>query len=423
MHLLRVFLFFTPLVFKTQAADLSCRASNPSCRCFPGDRCWPSQQQWSDFNTTLGGKLISTVPIGSVCHTNGEFRLYNRQACTDLISDWGYPATHYETCSSPMASWFSKFSCDPFLGPETGCNIGGLQRFSVNVSGVEDVQKTLQFVRDHNIRLVIRNTGHDYLGKSTAPGAVGLWTHHLKDIQHLYYTSPSYNGSAMRLGAGVQGFDAMAAAQAQGKVLVTGNCESVGVAGGYMQGGGHGQLASEFGLAADQALEWEVVTTTGEHLIASPTQNTDLFWALGGGGGGTYAVVLSVTVKAHPEMPTISATLTFDGAGRPAQFWGVMQTFITESLPLIDAGAVAIWAVVGSTFSLTPIVLPGGNRSQLQSGLASTLAQIEEHNMTYSMSPPSTVLALVDLRADPKLTLVQDTSFKSFPPSGTVTQQ
>lgn len=389
-------LLLTPLVLSIQTASLS-------CRCFPGESCWPSLQQWSDFNATLGGRLISTVPIGCVCHTSGEFAGYDAEACTDLISRWRYPVTHYETCSSPMASWFANFSCDPFLSSNTPCNIGGLQHFSVNVSGAEDIQKTLQFTRDHNIRLVIRNTGHDYLGKSTAPGAVALWMHNLKDTQHLQYTSPSYNGSAMRLGAGVQGFDAMAAAHAQNKTLVTGNCESVGVAGGYSQGGGHGQLASQFGLAADQVLEWEVVTAAGEHLTASPTQNTDLFWALAGGGGGTYAVVLSVTVKAHPEMITSSATLMFSGPGVALQiFWDVVQTFVVGILPLIDVGAVAIWAIAESKFSLTPIALPGGHREQLQNGLASTLALLDKYNITYSMPPPPFLFdLLMDLRANP----------------------
>ncbi|KAJ5190949.1 FAD binding domain protein [Penicillium cinerascens] len=368
--------FLVPLVLGIQA----CR----SCRCFPNEPCWPSLQQWSEFNTTLGGKLIGTVPIGSVCHTQGGCAAYDAASCADLISDWAFPVTHYETSSSPMASWFANFSCDPFLAPNAPCNIGSVQWFAVNVSTAEDVQKTIRFTRDHNIRLVIRNTGHDYLGKSTAPGAVALWTHYLKDTHYLEYTSAHYNGPALRLGAGIQGFDAMAAAHAQNKVVVTGNCASVGIAGGYTQGGGHGQLASRFGLAADQALEWEVVTADGQLLTASPTENADLYWALSGGGGGTYAVVLSVTVKAHPEMTTTSATLAFGVTGVTTQFWEVVQTFVVDILPLLDAGAVAIWAVVGSTFSLTPISLPGGRHDQLQKGLASTLALLERYNISYT---------------------------------------
>ncbi|KAF7718297.1 Isoamyl alcohol oxidase [Penicillium ucsense] len=360
-------------------------AAGLDCRCFPGDDCWPSWQQWADFNATIGGRLISTVPLGSVCHTTGEFSAYNQEACASLIADWGFPATHYKTCDSPMASWFSNASCDPFLPRTTPCTITALQRYAVNVSKVDDVQKTIQFAQDHNIRLVIRNTGHDYLGKSTAPGGLALWMHNLKATEYLQYRSCSYEGPALRLGAGIQGFEGMAAAHAQNKVILTGNCDSVGVVGGYSQGGGHGQLASMVGLAADQVLEWEVVTADGQHLTAAPDMNPDLFWALSGGGGGTYAVVMSATVKAYAEVSTASANLTFSGADVPPDvFWSIIRNFIVDITPIIDAGAVAIWAVIGKTFSLTPIIWPGGNVDELQMRLASTLRMLNERNMTYA---------------------------------------
>lgn len=361
-------------------------ANSTDCRCFPGDPCWPSSQKWTDFNTTLGGKLISTVPLGSVCHTKGDSSAFDKDACAILIADWGFPATHYTTCASPMASWFSNSSCSPFMPRDSPCTATALQRYAVNVSGVEDVQSTIKFARDNNIRLAIRNTGHDYLGKSTAPGGLALWMRHLKDTRYRQYTSDAYSGPALRLGAGIQGFEGMAAAHAQNKVIVTGNCESVGIAGGYSQGGGHGQLASQFGLAADQVLEWEVVTAAGQHLTVSPNKYSDLFWALSGGGGGTFAVVMSVTVKAHPELSTASANLTFGGKGVSADiFWNIVHTFIVDIAPLVDAGAVAIWTVIGSTFSLTPISWPGGTVDQLQNGLAFTLDLLNQNNITYGM--------------------------------------
>lgn len=272
---------------------------------------------------------------------------------------------------------------------DSPCTVSALQRYAVNVSGVEDVQTTLRFAREHNVRLVIRNTGHDYLGKSTAPGGLALWMHHLKNTQYLpEYRSDSYSGPALRLGAGIQGFDGMAAAHTQNKVILAGNCESVGIAGGYSQGGGHGQLASRFGLAADQILEWEVVTAAGQHLFVSPEKYSDLFWALSGGGGGTFAVVMSVTVKAHPEISTASATLTFNGACVSADtFWNVVRNFVVGITPMVDAGAVAIWSVIGKTFSLTPISWPGGTVDQLHSGLASTLALLNQSNIKYGTYP------------------------------------
>lgn len=75
------------------------------------------------------------------------------------------------------------------------------------------------------------------------------------------------------MGAGVQGSEAYRKADAQGLQIVGGECPTVGLVGGYTQGGGHSALTSRHGLTADQALEWEVVTGTGEYLIANCQNN------------------------------------------------------------------------------------------------------------------------------------------------------
>lgn len=111
--------------------------------------------------------------------------------------------------------------------------------------------------------------------------------HHLKDITFSDWSDSYYTGKAIKMGAGVQGFEAYQAANASGLQVVGGECPTVGIAGGYTQGGGHSALASKHGLAADQTLEWELVTGTGEYLIANRHQNTDLYWALSGGGGSS----------------------------------------------------------------------------------------------------------------------------------------
>ncbi|KAI9371230.1 hypothetical protein BJX61DRAFT_543879 [Aspergillus egyptiacus] len=93
-------------------------------------------------------------------------------------------------------------------------------------------------------------------------------------------------------------------------VVVGGADPTVGCIGGYLQGAGHGTLSPQFGLATDQVLEYTVVLASGETVVANDCQNTDLFTALRGGGGGTYGVVLSATVKAYPTRRTLSHTLT-----------------------------------------------------------------------------------------------------------------
>ncbi|KAL4899953.1 hypothetical protein BDW74DRAFT_188831 [Aspergillus multicolor] len=363
---------------------------SPSCRCFPGEPCWPSPEQWDNLNASLSGNLIATVPIGSVCHTNTSFAPYSSRRCAELQSYWSIPATHYQDPSSPMAAWWANFSCSPFTA---GCTLGPLAHYTANVTCASDIREVLDFTTRHNIRLSIRNTGHDYLGKSTAPGSIALWTHNLKSIEYQpNYTTSWYTGPALRVGAGVQGREAQDAAHraGNGHVIVSAHSPDIGFAGGYTQGGGHGPLASRYGLAADQVLEWEVVTAKGEMLTASPAQNADLYWALAGGGGGAFAIVLGMTVRVHPEEQTASASLVFPFDAADAQAWEVIRTFLLGTLPLADAGGTALWVLfpgpTAATFIGGPFVLPGAGAEELQSYLAPTLQLLREYEMGYDFS-------------------------------------
>lgn len=127
-------------------------------------------------------------------------------------------------------------------------------------------------------------TPRSFFGRSTGAGAIAAWTHHLKDITRLSWSDEAYQGPALKLGAGVQGTDALSAAKKEGLVVVAGYCNSVGLAGGWIQGTGHSPLSTNFGLGADQTLEFDVVTAGGDIVKASRTENSDLYWALSGGG-------------------------------------------------------------------------------------------------------------------------------------------
>lgn len=362
-----------------------------TCRCYPGDQCWPSATEWESFNQTLGGKLIRTVPIASPCHDTFPGVKYDAATCADIQANWVRPALHYVTSHSPMAPIFANESCDPFTGRDGQCIVGSHVQYAVNATGAPDYVATLDFARKRNIRLVIRNTGHDYLGKSTGAGAIALWTHHLKDIAVLDYSSTAYTGKAMKMGAGVQGAEAQAAANAAGLVVVAGDCPTVGIAGGYTQGGGTSPLGSKFGLAADQVLEWEVVTPTGKVLTATPDQNSDLYWALTGGGGGTYGIVLSMTVKLHRDMPTGGATLSFTEA--TDKFWDAVQMFMMNLPAIVDAGATVYWWVVpGNTFVMPQSYLPNGTAQDLERLLKPILNALNQSGVTYGIRPVFTLL-------------------------------
>lgn len=368
-------------------------ATNSTCRCFPGDACWPTAAEWATFNETVGGRLVATVPIASVCHYD-NFTTYDADACAALLNVWDYPQTHTPSSSSPMAQFFSNGSCNPYTAPTEPCVVGALVQYAVNVStaslteSIADYQATLAFTSERNIRLVIRNTGHDYLGKSTGAGALALWTHHLKETDLVEYSSEYYTGKAFRLGAGVQVLEAYEAAAEEGLIVIGGDCATVGVVGGYIQGGGIGPLAPKLGLGADNVLEWEAVTATGEYVVARPGSDyEDLYWALSGGGGGTYAAVLSVTIRAVEDTRFAGANLTVvQGDASDDVFYGVVQTFI-ESIPnFADLGVYISFALEAGAFLVFPAVGAEISVDTLQSLLDPTLAALNTSGMYFGES-------------------------------------
>jgi FAD/FMN-containing dehydrogenase len=100
---------------------------------------------------------------------------------------------------------------------------------------VEDVKKTIEFAAEYNIRLVIRNTGHDYNGKSTGAGSLAIWVRELSDIELIAkYESAVYTGRAIKVGVGVLVKDVYAFADKHEGIAVGGNCPTISLAGGFM---------------------------------------------------------------------------------------------------------------------------------------------------------------------------------------------
>ncbi|KAK4160556.1 putative FAD-linked oxidoreductase [Cladorrhinum sp. PSN259] len=367
----------------------------PQCRSFPGDRSWPAARDWDAFNRTVGGRLIATVPIGAVCHDTFPGVRYDAQKCAEVRDLWPKPELHELTTHSTMAAIWANMSCDPFTARDAPCSVGTYVQYAVKATGADDYRKTIAFATKNNIRLVIRNTGHDYMGKSTGAGALALWTHHIKDKSIVNYKSSYYTGKAMKMGAGVSAGEAQELANSQGLLVVDGDCPTVGIAGGYLQGGGSSPLGSKFGLGADSVLEWEVVTADGKLVTATPTnQYSDLYWALSGGGGGTFGAVLSVTVRLHKNLKTAGATLQFvepeDG-----KLWKVLPTFLNNLSALVRAGASVYWQVVppaytglpGNFFTVPQLYFPGGTVKELEKLLDPTFKVLKSNGIQYAYAP------------------------------------
>ncbi|KAH8683925.1 hypothetical protein BGZ61DRAFT_394241 [Ilyonectria robusta] len=286
------------------------RAVGSKCKTMPGDLLYPSRIVWKVLDILSGGALIQTVPLGSACY-DGEH--YDEAKCKFLIDNWNKSDTHVVDPSSVMSPLYEGATCEP-QGASLGknCTLGAFPTYSLNITNVAQIQLAINFARNANLRLVVRNTGHDFLGKNTGEGALSLWTHHLNKIEVLRdYKSAGgrYKGPAFKVGAGVVVHELYEAAEREGFTAVGGECRTVGVAGGYAVGGGHSPVTPMHGLASDQILSVDIVTPDGRFITADETQNKDLFWALRGGGPATWGVVTSITVKVHEK--TVFSGMTF----------------------------------------------------------------------------------------------------------------
>jgi hypothetical protein len=113
----------------------------------------------------------------------------------------------------------------PTLG-RTGatCTLGGLPSYVVKVTNVAQIQLVFNFARHLNLRVTVKNKGHDFNAKSVGAGSISIWTNFLDTIQYLgaTFTSGSYTGPAFKIGAGVGTMKVYEAADALDLVVVAG---------------------------------------------------------------------------------------------------------------------------------------------------------------------------------------------------------
>lgn len=291
-------------------------------------------------------------------------------------------ACSIDSSSSVQAAIFANASCDPFTPKSSACLLGNYVSYAVNVTGPEDIAATIRFARKNNIRLVIRNTSHDYMGRSTGAGGLAIWTHHLKGVEVKDWVDGEYKGKAVKIGAGVQGYEVAEAARAAGLVVVTGECPTVGIAGGYTQSGGHSPLSTSFGLSADNTLEFEVVTADGKLVTASPSSReyADLFWALSGSGAGNFGVVVSVTLKAHPDAVTGGASFSIQEPG--LDYAAILEAFHAVLPDLIDAGTQVTYYATNSLMVVHSVSGYNRTKTQVEDALVPFIESMKAVNVT-----------------------------------------
>ncbi|KAJ7878439.1 FAD-binding domain-containing protein [Mycena leptocephala] len=269
----------------------SCQARS-RCRNVPGSPGFPNVTAWGVLNATVSGRLVTAVPSAKYCAS------LPGGACTD--TQWT-SALFRSTIPGAMNQGYDLAPPSLCLRNSTTCGQGDVPIYAVEAETVEDVQAAVIFARTHDLRLVVKSSGHDYLGRSTAPNS--LLIHMAK------FTAVNFTDAFT---------DIYLQTKAQGKVTVGGSAATVCAAGGYLQGAGHSALGPLFGMAADNALEFQIVVASGSLLTVNSVSNPDLFFALRGGGAGSWGVIVSATVRTHPTFNVTGSVIELGASNNAA---------------------------------------------------------------------------------------------------------
>jgi FAD/FMN-containing dehydrogenase len=258
----------------------------------PGDPAWPSAESWAKLKDAVDGNLITVEPPFAACAADPKSA----------------------ACANALANIHNPF----FIGDQPGgTQISGwldawtpaASAYAVKARSSADVAAAVNFARDNHLRLVVKGAGHGYQGTSNAPDSLLIWTRAMNKVTlHDAFTPQGCDGKvppspAVSAEAGAVWIDLYHAVTSEaGRYVQGGGCADVGVA-GLVQSGGFSTFSRQFGTAAGGLLEAEIVTADGAVRIANPCVNPDLFWALKGGGGGSWGVVTRLTLRTH-DLPT-----------------------------------------------------------------------------------------------------------------------
>ncbi len=197
------------------------------------------------------------------------------------------------------------------------------------VTSAEDVAAAIAFGRAHGLEIAVRGGGHSFAGHGVCDDGLMI------DLSLMKSVTVDAGAARARVGGGATWADLDAATQEHGLAVPGGVVSHTGVA-GLTLGGGIGWLSRKHGLSCDNLVSARVVTADGNIVNASASENTDLHWALQG-GGGNFGVVTEFEFALHPVGPMVNAGLFFWPVERAAEALAHMRTVIA-GLPA-DAGA------------------------------------------------------------------------------------
>ncbi len=265
-------------------AVLTIRASAPS----RAAAAWPSDRAWAQLARRVGGNLLRVRSPLAPCRREPQ-----GAACASAFESLSNPYfIGDDPALTQTSGWLDAWTSSPSV-------------YAVVARHAGDVAAAVDFAREHRVRLVVKGGGHSYQGTSNAPHSLLIWTRRMHAIALHDAFLPNGCGAlarplpAVSVQAGAIWFQIYDAVTTKaGRYVQGGGCTTVGVA-GLVSSGGFGSFSKHYGTAASSLLEAEVVTADGKIRTVSACRDPELFWALKGGGGGTFGVITRLTLRTH----------------------------------------------------------------------------------------------------------------------------
>ncbi|WP_051791729.1 FAD-dependent oxidoreductase [Amycolatopsis jejuensis] len=216
----------------------------------------------------------------------------------------------------------------------------------------EDVQACVDLAGGR-VPIAARSGGHSYAGYSTPDGGL------IVDVGGM--STVDVQGEQVVIGAGAKLGAVYSALAEAGRCLPAGSCPTVGIA-GLTLGGGIGVLTRKYGLTCDRLKSAQVVTPDGKLRTVSAASDSDLFWALRGGGGGNFGIVTSFTFNTA-EAPSITVFSLRFPSGSTGDVLDEWQRWLPTTPPelwsnlVVSNGSCRIGgAFVGSSTELSSVL-------------------------------------------------------------------
>ena len=249
---------------------------------------WPKPETWQKLKDAVGGKLFEVQPLFAGCMGDAK-----SASCLQALQNMRNPFwIADQPAGTETSGWLDAWLSAPSV-------------YAVAAGDAADVTAAVNFARDHKLRLVVKGGAHSYQGTSNAPDSLLIWTRKMSKVTvHDNFVGKGCAGKmvpvpAVTAEAGAVWIDVYQTVTTEGgRYVQGGGCTSVGVA-GLIQSGGFGSFSKGFGTAASSLLEAEVVTADGAVRTVNACNDADLFWALKGGGGGSWGVVTKVTMRTY----------------------------------------------------------------------------------------------------------------------------